>query len=147
MAKYPQETFAGEFNYITYLGGIIAEEYKGKQKTLKDFTALFMAAMCKKPWTEPLEAYPNWLEEKQRKAKAEEKARLRNTPPQSFCPLCGAEAKLDSWMRCPQCGGFYQFNEETGKQEFHESFKVEPGEWMKKLEALVKANRASSSQS
>jgi hypothetical protein len=77
---------------------------------------LYLSGFDKPSWKETREAYQAWREKNLAADAAENQRKCKETPPQETCPQCGV--KLDTWGKCPECGGFYTFDETQGKQIF-----------------------------
>jgi hypothetical protein len=104
-------------DFPTYLAEYVTNAYKNKGKTRIELQKLFLSALNREKWETPWVSYPNWLTEKMEQVLIDQKAILRKTPPQNYCPDCGQETKLVG-LRCPVCGGFYEWDESTQSHGF-----------------------------
>jgi hypothetical protein len=104
-------------DFPSYLAQYVTERYKGKGKTQLELQKLFLSALNAEKWETPWQAYPNWLSERMEAVLVDKEAMLRKIPPQKTCPDCGENAPLDG-LRCPKCGGFYQWDETTHSHGF-----------------------------
>jgi hypothetical protein len=105
------------YDFPSYLAKSVSEKYRNKGKTTLDLQKIFLSALDRKDTWEAWDTYPNWLSEKMEQVLVDKKALLRKTPPRNYCPDCGENAKLDG-LKCPQCGGFYEFDDATNTHTF-----------------------------
>jgi hypothetical protein len=118
IASVPDEMWLVQgFDFPSYLAEYVTSAYKGRGKTPMELQKLFISSLNPQKWETPWKAYPTWLSEQMEQVLVDKMALIRKTPPQTHCPDCGEGAKLDG-LRCPKCGGFYQWSDNNQRHEF-----------------------------
>jgi hypothetical protein len=132
------------YDFPSYLAQYVTDAYSSKGKTKLELQKLFISALNPVKWETPWKAYPNWLSEQMERILVDKEALIRKTPPQKTCPDCGENVRLEG-LRCPNCGGFYEWSDTNKRHEFVHHLPLDfEGTWNRIMELRAKKQQEAS---
>ncbi|MDR1507827.1 MAG: DUF4373 domain-containing protein [Treponema sp.] len=106
---------SGPDSYFRFVAEQLRDSYRTNRKTGAEMRKLYLSALWN-GWENYRKTYPAWREGREAEAARGETERLRNSPPET-CPRCGGAVER---LRCQECGGFFEFLEDSCQWEFTE---------------------------